>query len=377
MIHSGDINNDIFKEGQEQLSTFLSNKNIDYETTKSLVDSGYYYNESVPDVILDSFYGSNAMLPVNAISNRGLIETTKPVYEIASLKEAIEVFRDNTKNINPEFIERFAFRGVNTERFIERPYPNPWVCDSKGREPSLISSYWRQYKAEHYKNRPFSEGPSIFKTSLADSLIYKGIDVYELKRRNYEKYGVHSISDLEDFPDCESQEYYRRYASHKIYGNEGYTLEQHYGMPTAVLDVTFDLPTALFFALHKFSMLSNGNACYKHNCNENAAVYCLLYSNPPLKASRDIINEIIMFDHMKPLRPIRQKCATVYQGSLGINEAAYFIIFTLKLKNNFSLDGIPRQDELFPSKEEDAFYRELLLIKESNPKHWGEIVTYE
>ncbi|MGR5972894.1 FRG domain-containing protein [Bacillus cereus] len=54
-------------------------------------------------------------------------------------------------------------------------------------------------------------------------------------------------SNLEDFPDSESQEFASRYNQKLSIGNEQALIEQHYGFPTVGLDVTFDLKTALFF----------------------------------------------------------------------------------------------------------------------------------
>ena len=360
----------------------LKSKWIPPEVITMLINSGYYYNPLYEDsYICDSLYGLNCPIHLDIINDlvqkKGYEKKETRTAEISSLKEGMSFFKKFSAKINPELMERFTFRGVNKEYYIKREFPNPFISNSQGFEISLIPSFWRI--DENLVLRSLAKypehSPSIFRTIYADPIIYKGIDVQSLTKRNIDKYGYHTISDLEDFPDAESQEYYKRYFQHKIVNHEGVLLEQHYGMPTCGIDLTFDLATAISFALFQYNQNQEGKVYSKYNPNSEAAVYGLMV--PGIKSSEDMVQEIELFKHLPPIRPLKQKCTLSCQDTFSINEAAFHIVFKLKLHMPFDITGIPKPQELFPSPNEDLFYKELLEQKKNNPSIWGNIIEYD
>lgn len=235
--------------------------------------------------------------------------------------------------------------------------------------------------AHDWKNRPARTPTSIFTTIFADNLIYRGIPDWEnLADRNYARYGPHTMSDLEEFPDADSQEYARRYYRHKIDGPsdpEFPLLEQHYGMDTHGLDVTFDLATALFFATHKFTTHGDGTATYEPvpRGNHKGVVYSLVFEDPPLRRAEWMVREIDSFSHIPPKRPIMQQCALPYFDTYSINEAPRDTHATLELDADFDTAGLPTFDSLFPSPEKDPFYDALLEMK-SKSDSFNKVVEY-
>jgi hypothetical protein len=100
--------------------------------------------------------------------------------------------------------------------------PNPRVADADGKERMIVPGFWRSSVGHGMSDRPVPEPGSILTSIFADPLIYRGIENWQdLSRRNFERYGIHTLSDLEHFPDPESQEYFKRWKTHKI---EGHTL---------------------------------------------------------------------------------------------------------------------------------------------------------
>ena len=154
------------------------------------------------------------------------------------------------------------------------------------------------------------------------------------------------------------------------------TIQQHYGIKTAALDVTFDLSVACFFALNSFSLNHNGRGYfYRTYENINPVVYCFVFRDPPLTRTFDLTSSFPWFKDFEPVRPIRQNCALVGTGSFSINIARPDIAVILELDLDFDISGLPDQNYLFPSISEDPFYL-YLLEKKSNPV-WNDVIEYE
>jgi len=115
------------------------------------------------------------------------------------------------------------------------------------------------------------------------------------------------MCDLEDFPDAESREYYRRYTKCKIEGSHNTDLplvEQHYGIRTTGLDVTFDPGVAAFFATHSFRVDDNQAAWFEQNAsNRGAVIYVFVFTAPPFKKTAELHDDVHTFSHLRPLRP--------------------------------------------------------------------------
>ena len=144
------------------------------------------------------------------------------------------------------------------------------------------------------------------------------------------------------------------------------------------MDITFDLSVALFFAAYQYIEKENGKSTYKLNINDEAAVYCFMFGHDILR--EDEYLETNLFSHAFPERPKRQKCTGYAVGYEERNNAAQHIIYRLKFKKDFNTSGLPRAEELFPSRNEDKFYDLLLRYKEKNKNKYDfvdSIIEYE
>lgn len=383
------------KDSQRKLNNLLIKEGIDRSLIEKIIESGYscieatlYFGEPEP-CLFDSFYGSKwgiGLIPLKQFltyiknDDEKYPKYSHPTYRIRSLDDAINILKSNRYK---KFFSngRMCFRGQTQEYNIKRTFPNPFMSDESGYEPLLIPSFWRPYLKD-LNQRPAESPPSIFSTIFADGLIYQGLDVGDLVERNIKRYGVHTMSDLGDFPDPESHEYHKRYLLHKIYGSHDVQLpllEQHYGMQTIGLDVTFDIGTALFFATNKFVMTDRNKTTYLpvDGHEHHGIVYCMVYEDPPLTKTSDMITALHVFEHVPPVRPLRQKCALPFFHSMNFNEAATEIVAVLIIDGQFEMSGLPDAKYLFPDADEDPFYQALLRQKAKCPKIYKNIIEYD
>ncbi|MCL2367843.1 MAG: hypothetical protein FWC72_02510 [Oscillospiraceae bacterium] len=363
--------------------------------------SGYYlpeydiYGNGDTSYFLDSFYGGYDHTSRFGF-NGGLLDENEPygrlsrdnriVSKIRSIQDAFEAIEKATNDLNPEIAKRICFRGECRKHTIRRSIPNPYYSYSDGSELLMLPSYWRQFKDSGYMDRPLQ---AEYRTTLgmsmfSDMILYDGIDVKKLIEYNYEKYGDYTMSDLEDFPEPENQELYRRYLTkmdHVLWSNECVSLEQHYGFQTTHLDVTFDLPTAIFFALNKFTYLDRNipSATYTldDRIDSEPTVFCFLFPRQDVYYERDMITGYNMFDATPPLRPLQQKCSVFRTDAMEINWAAKHVILELKLERDFNSKDIPTYDHLFPPPEHDLFYAKLLEQKKRHHDVWKSVIEYK
>lgn len=366
-----------FSEYQNGLYETLVELGVAQSRIEDLLNSGYFCISNKDGIIqiCDRYYDISVALGIEGAKQNITPQQELRSFTVHSLADACAVVEKQLAHINPSLKDRIVFRGENTVHFLKkRAFPNPLVCAKDGLELSLIPSYWRQYSSNNYSTAEemhdyLGKRPSI------DSIIYTGIyleDVIPIIKR----YEVHSMSDFEQIDDPLAQEIYHRYSLNKVYRNDDILLSQHYGIKTPCLDVTFDLKTALFFSLYKFTKLDNGKATYVKNSNKNAMVFCLLFTDPCL-STQNMITEIGMFDHIPPIRPLIQKCALVDHDFLSINKSAAHIIFALELSPGFEFTGIPLPQDLFPCESEDKFYKYVLEMKRNYPEFWGDIIEYD
>jgi hypothetical protein len=304
-----------------------------------------------------------------------------PTYENARDLQDLQEIVDSPRH--RQSIERgfTCFRGQTRDYWMSRPVPNPRICDDRRKERIIAPSYWRGFLDQPLSARDRGPAQSIFETILADPLIYHGItDWRTLSNRNDERYGPHSISDLEDFPDCESQEYYRRWSRHKIQGSSKYPLiEQHYGKETIGLDITFDLATAAFFASHRWSQLRDSTkATYRPigNGEHKGVIYLLRFRDPPVRQTDYLVKEIGIFEHLPVERLLRQRCGLPAFHGHEIAAAARDLDAVILLDANFDVCGLPEPSYLFP-RVEDPFYLALLEEKQRAGGAWDWVVDYE
>lgn len=372
-----------YSKYQEILKNKLLNDKVEDLTIQKILESGFFL---WGDTVYDGYYGRTGQIPYNLFLSilRGsslhesFVKKT-PIYEINSYEDAKEILElPNYKRI----INDICFRGQIQHISSQRPFPHPFFSDTNGFETLLLPGFWRKYLTNnnHVSNdRPMDRPISLLEYSfISDKLHFYEFNVPKLMKKNIEKYGPHTNSSIEDFPDPESQEFARRYKEKLNIGNEQALIEQHYGFPTVGLDVTFDLKTALFFATNKYTQKDNGKFTYTPTIHENKGViYLLKFRSPKLMKTRDLISSIDTFKHIPPVRPIKQSCALPFFQSNYVNEASANVIGILKIGEDFNIDGIYNPADLFPSKEHDPFYRALLELKKDFPEELTAISEYD
>jgi hypothetical protein len=293
-----------------------------------------------------------------------------PTYKVSSLSNLLTIL--NTDRHRRYFEGGWmSFRGQTREYSMKRSCPNPHIRDEEGRERLIIPSFWRQFKDDWSRRFAVEKPTSLLSSILGHELIYYGLpSVSELTERNLARYGPHSLSDLEDFDDPESREYYRRWQLNKINADwEMPLVEQHYGIDTCGLDVTFDYKTALFFATNMFMTNSDEIAFYKpvQAGQHTGVLYAFVFRDPSITQTADMVRSIRIMDHVSPIRPIWQKCALPIFESWNFNEAATDLDAVFYLTPDFECDEMLTQDKLFPPEDEDPFYKAVLDLRERFP----------
>ncbi len=372
-----------FSKNQEALASKLRNDKIEDLTIHQILDSGFFL---WGDTVHDGYYGPTGQMPYNLFlsilkgsSVHEAFVKKPPIYQVNSYADAKEILE---LPIYKRIADDICFRGQTQHFSSHRPFSHPFFSDKKGHETLLLPGFWRDFliEGDHVSNKRPIDKPTSFLENpfISDRLHFYGIDVPELRKRNLERYGPHLASNLEDFPDSESQEFASRYNQKLSIGNEQALIEQHYGFPTVGLDVTFDLKTALFFATHNYTQKDDGKSTYTRITNENKGViYLLRFKSPKLMKTRDLISSINVFKHMPPVRPIKQSCALPFFLSHYVNEAAANIIGILKIGEDFNSIGLYDPTDLFPSKEQDPFYKALLELKKVFPEKLKDIADYD
>ncbi|MCH8814010.1 MAG: FRG domain-containing protein [Chloroflexi bacterium] len=374
----------------ERLTLELARRDVPQVLIEAAIESGYMYHPTSPNPsVADTFYlpkGPSGVIPIDhfAAFLKGEQDQPKlhdiPDYGIHSLDEAKAIL-ERQRHIR--YRDRMCFRGQTKEYRTVRKLPNLVRADSAGRERLIIPAFWRQFQ-DDWLDRFTADVPrSIFTTFEAEELIYWGIpNVDTLAQRNFDRHGVHTMSDLEDFPDSESQEYGRRWRQHKVDGpsnSELPLIEQHYGMKTMGLDVTFDLATALFFASQEFKRREDETATFVPvpDGAHEGVVYAMVFRDPPLRRTDAIVTEIGVFEHLPPERPIRQQCALPGFDAFGINAAVTDLDAVFYLAPDFNPAGLPLKEHLFPGERDDQFYEAVLAVKRGPRGAWlSDIVEY-
>lgn len=389
---------DLVKVGQRTLKKELRHRGVDQSTIKYIISSGYSYTDAAQigetkssQYVSDGFYGSKygfGLMPmagfvsheIRGIEPNSLTLSAVPTHRVRSIDEALQIIE--TGHAGHYFRNgRMCFRGQTKDYLVRREFPNPFVCDPRGYERLILPSFWRAYR-DKWNDRPIHAPQSIFHTPVGQELIYQGIDLKALAVKNLAAYGLHTIADLEGSPDEETQKYLLRRRTHiemPTLTNEFPMLEQHYGLSTAGLDMTFDLPTAAFFALNRFVSKRSGLYDYDpvDTKGDSGFVYCFVFCDPPVSETADLVADIGAFRHIPPLRPLRQRCALIPFNCVGINEAVCDLSCILIVDPELERSQLPQKEYLFPNRSEDPFYDALLQLKILYPQQLSEVVEYD
>jgi hypothetical protein len=372
---------DSFHKHQNRLRDSLKSKGVNNRIITRLCDSGYSlitaispYGQTKTPCLVDSFYGSKwciGLTPISTflkcINGEPIIKPNTPTYRVQNIKQIWDIL---STGIHAPFFNKglMSFRGQTREYLVERSFPNPFMEDESHKERLILPAFWRQFNDN--LNTRFNVNPprSIFQTLYGDSLLYHGIKDWEnLSTINTERYGIHNMSDLENFPDPESKEYGRRWRLCKVNGginNDLPLVEQHYGINTCGLDITFDLDVACFFATHTWEQKDN-IATYKMipDGEHKGVIYAFVFQDPPIKSTRDMVRAVHTFDHITPARPLVQKCALPIFNSYNINEAVADLDAVFYLDSSFTHSTLPKPIDLFPGKSDDPFYAAAMDLK--------------
>ncbi|MCB9056736.1 MAG: FRG domain-containing protein [Chitinophagales bacterium] len=381
---------EFYKDKQDLLFKKLLNSGISNKTAGDVISSGYYMLEE-SGLVYDSFYAPMWLMTgqfrfndfLEILENRKTIKSVeKKISTVHSTEEILDILRSDPHSNYCLDQGSLSYRGQTNEYFTKRLIPNPSLKNKEGQERLIIPGIYRKY-SEDFQARIMDERPQeIFNTYLADDLIYYGMESpLILQERNYKKYGIHTISDLGDFPEPENQEFYKRWIQIKVQGNaypDIAIISQHYGFHTYGLDITFDPKVAAFFASHKFVLKSNGKADYYpvEKGKHTGVIYCFYFRAPQITRTKDIIQSIPAFDYIKPVRPIKQSCALPFFLPDRLNEANQFIFHIFKLHPDFDNSDLPSKNYLFPNMNEDKFYKAVIDVKKNNDV-WSDFVEYD
>lgn len=353
----------------------LSKHGLRQSEADALLHEGYYlrgfntYQPSTDDaMICDSFYGSGLGCALHPLDNFLAGDVHSAAAREIQINSSAELIDYLDAPEQARLRDRMCFRGQGREYMTRRAHPNPALAVD-GQERLIIPAHWRHFKDNWHARFKAPEYRSIFADSCGDDLIYHGIPDYRtLSERNIERYGPHTMSDLEGFPDWESQEYHRRWYAAKIVGpytRDPALIEQHYGIDTPGLDVTFDPLMAEFFATNRYVTLPGGRARYEPTASgdHQGVIYCMVFGAPTLKRSADMVREVRLFDHIPPTRPLRQSCALPFFHAHDFNNAVCHLHCVLRLREDYQVATPLSPAEVFPSAAEDPFYAAALDVK--------------
>ncbi len=158
---------------------------------------------------------------------------------------------------------------------------------------------------------------------------------------------------------------------------------QHYGAPSGTLDVSFDRRVAFWFACHSY-VRNNGRASYKLN-TDRGVVYVMDIPDGHLIDIRG--GDTIDFDDRPVTIPLagmrgwRQDGGLVFGSTMDDSDLTRYVVKKINIapgafdQNDDRLKLLTQQ-RLFPSPDEDDFYRELLRAKDSTDEHTRQLAAF-
>jgi len=385
----GNGRNEFFEEQQRQLRQTLTEASLPSAQIERVIASGYFawgirdfFSTEGRPAVMDSYYGNKTS---------GLIEVEEfiaylkegrarrlpsgvSIYNVRNIGEALSILGEDQ---HARFAGRMSFRGQTTDYHITRPVPNPRAALADGRERMIVPSWWRPWINKDPAERQTGSDRSLFTSSLLSApLLFRDIPGWQ---SHLVGANGHGGEHQEDCPVCAQMA--AREEEHMFSAQtsgEAPLLEQHYGMPTIGLDVTFDLATAFFFASHRFPAEGRRVRCEPvDRGSHHGVVYCFVFEWPPVKETEFLVKDISLFRNLPPLRPIRQHCGLPAFHFNEIAAAGRDLHAVFHLDEAFDMSGLPSAADLFPGREEDRFYDALLELRERAPEIWGSIVEYE
>lgn len=349
---------DYFHNQIDDLVFYLRREGIDEEVINSVVESGYIL---ISDKILDTYYGLNSACHPSIIIDKvkyyqsnGSWNKSSPshykTYVVNNINEIFQIVEDMKKRY-----KNILYRGATGHYTFKRGFPNPFYSDENDCEISLVPSFFRRF-SKNYMDR---ESPNLSLTSFDDPLLYdlfykdfnNNLELFKNKKINFEEFYCRAEDDRETM----WQEDIRKV--------DLCTIKQHYGFESNVLDVTYSIETALFFAFNRLVKIKDNY--YDHILIDkteykNSVLYILIPQTDLLDIAEWEYQKINV-NGLECVRPIRQKCTSLPVDMDSMNRAASEVKVVIKFSKDFLLpDNIPKKEYLFPSAEEDPFYEYLL-----------------
>lgn len=345
---------------QKSLSDTLAAANVSSDLIDATLDSGYYIRDWVDPFsgrtwqsVSDMMYGNkqfSSSFPIEKfiqyITGDYKFPTLPPLisYEAKCVRDIQEILSDPRR---ARYVSEgtLTLRGQPREYTYKRRIPSPVRANENGEEISILPGVYRQ------KSSPYS-------LALACP-----------EQRSFKRW----LAELEpNNPDV------------YLDSNYAYDImrtEQHYATQTSGLDLAFDLDTALFFATHHFKFDAAGLAYYDSvpYGEHTGVIYCFRFRDPPVKQTQYLIGDFDLFKTHPPLRIIRQDCGLPLIGPHERNIALTDIDCIIRLTPDFKLPVEFRKvpEYMFPTAEEDGFYKKLLALKDEHPDLLKEVVEYK
>lgn len=342
----------------ENLAFYLKKEGIHEEIIYDMIESGYIF---ISGKILDTYYGLNSAYhpyimidKVKYYQNNGSWNKTSPshykTYVVNNINEIFHIIDDIKKRY-----KNILYRGSTSQYTFKRRFPNPFYSDENDFEISLIPSFFRKFSTSYMDREDMDLSLPSFDDPLLHDLFYKdfnnNFDLFKNKKIDSEelKYRV------EDDREAMWQEDIRKV--------DLCTIKQHYGFDSNVLDVTYNIETALFFAFNKLVKIKNNYYDYiliDKTEYKNSVLYFLIPQTDLLDITEWEYQKINV-KGVECVRPIRQKCTSLPAYMDSMNRAASEVRAVIKFSKDFSLpDNMPQKEYLFPTAGEDPFYKYLL-----------------
>lgn len=339
---------------EDGLRKFLSECDLSGNLIEDVIDSGYFLHQfhdfsgNLYDRICDKFYGtkgfSSCFDPINFVQylkneehNFRRIENRR--IKVKTIEEIRDILNDESTK---RFIDagRICFRGQHKDYFEKRKIPNPVRSDIQGNELTILPGIFRN------KTLGFNKYSEFFsKSSIINFL-------HELETESI------------------------RFDYSNIY-NDLMRVEQHYATQTAGLDISFEINTAIYFATHRYSFENDKATNLKIKGGEHqGSIYLFRFLDPPVKKTEFYIREFDFFKTYTPERILRQHCGLPLFSEYERNIAVCDLHYIIDLHEDFKFSDGFDYTYMFPSRNEDAFYDKLLMLKARHPVALKNIVEY-
>lgn len=378
-----------FLKREQYINSSLLSFVFDGEIENTISISGisdnfnYFDNKASDEKIIDSHYQS--IFNINILNTKGVygIKGKRTcVLESSSRNNIVSTFRvkrnevpqiivdsiDELKDVIDVISKQFPdknvyYRGQAKHHKLNRPDSiNEFLYgDANVNELSLPTAASRN-------NFDFDTFNSAFQMHI-QGMMYSKIEKEKFDELHSEwKFWSHTPPTSNDEINEIYEKWYKLFHSYE-WDLMVMALAQHYGVPTHGLDITTDLNVALWFATNqwysyeykgkKYAWYKELARNYKKDINDYPVIYIVSTDN---SLKRDL--DQVEFAGFKALRPKRQG-AFLHFGGWGLhsNICAEEVVAAIHLSKNVEISNLPKAEELFPSPEEDDFYKDLLTLK--------------